>query len=317
MDCLQRAMERLGGALEGRVLAGVDGEDRFGFVGDVGEQGRFDLRLEIVEAFAGDRADEDRLGGEGGVPSQIGFVCDQRARDIFRQLERRRGVGLVRLDDVEQKLGVGHHGAGAAIALDFDGIGRVALAGGVDEAQGQAADVALGLDQVARGARRGRDDGAVLAQERIEQARLADVRLADDDGQRAFLENAAQRRGADELVDFLSDAFDARGELGPDARLDSFLGEIEAGFEMAEQVDQFRADGLERVAEAAFLHGAGAGQRAFGRGVEQGEQAFRLRERKLVVEKSALGEFAGPRRPRADLEARLDDVFDDVRIAVA
>jgi hypothetical protein len=93
----------------------------------------------------------------------------------------------------------------------------------------------------------------------------------------------------------------------PDARLDSLLREIEAGLEMAEQVDQLRAHRLERVAELALLHRAGAGQRAFGRRVEQVEQALRLRERKLVVEKGALGEFAGPRRARAEFEAGAHD----------
>ncbi len=35
------------------------------------------------------------------------------------------------LDDVKQDLGLREDGAGAAVALDFDRIGRVALAGGV------------------------------------------------------------------------------------------------------------------------------------------------------------------------------------------
>ena len=116
---------------------------------------------------------------------------------------------------------------------------------------------------------------------------------------------------------FSRDIFHARGKLRSDARFDSFLGEIEAGFEVAEQVDQLGAHRFERMAEFSFLHRAGAGERAFRRRVEQVEQALRLRQRKLVVEKSALGEFAGPRGAGAEGEARLDDVFHDMRIAVA
>ncbi len=86
---------------------------------------------------------------------------------------------------------------------------------------------------------------------------------------------------------------------------------------MAEQVDQLGAHGLERVAEPALLHRAGAGQRAFRRRVEEIEQALRLGERKLVVEKSALGEFARPGRARAERQAGAHDVLHDVRIAVA
>jgi hypothetical protein len=86
---------------------------------------------------------------------------------------------------------------------------------------------------------------------------------------------------------------------------------------MAEQIDDLRAHGLERRAELAVLHRAGAGQRALGRRVEQAEQTLGLGERELVVEKGALGELAGPRRARAEFEAGADDALDDVRVAVA
>ena len=63
--------------------------------------------------------------------SQVRFIGDEQARDIVGQIDSRRSVRLMRLDDVEQKLRVGQEGAGTTVALDFDGVGRVALAGGM------------------------------------------------------------------------------------------------------------------------------------------------------------------------------------------
>ncbi len=85
----------------------------------------------------------------------------------------------------------------------------------------------------------------------------------------------------------------------------------------AEQVDQFCAHRFEFVAEFSFLHRAGTSQGALRRCVEKIEQALRLREGKLVVEVGALGEFAGPGHSCTEFKARAQNIFHDVRIAVA
>ena len=167
------------------------------------------------------------------------------------------------------------------------------------------------------GAGGGGDDGAFIMEERVEQARFADIGLADDDGESAFLQDAAERRGAEELLELGADFSDARGEFGADVGLDAFLGEIEAGLEVAEEIDQFGADGLESGAEFAFLHRAGAGEGAFGRRVEEIEETFGLGEGELAVEERALRIFTGTRCACAEFQAGAAHVRHDVRVAVA
>jgi len=55
------------------------------------------------------------------------------------------------------------------------------------------------------------------------------------------------------------------GELRPDARLDALLREVEARFEMAEEIDEFGADRLKREAEfPSFIARALARARSVG-----------------------------------------------------
>ena len=154
-----------------------------------------------------------------------------------------------------------------------------ALAGGVNEPQWKSAHAARCLDQVARGAGRRRDDRTVLAQERVEQAGLAHIGRAHDGGQGALLEHAAQRRGAKQLGDLRLDACQAQREVRTKTGLDSLFREIEAGLEVAEEIDKFRPQPLQRLTEPALFHRTGAGQGALCWRIEKIEQAFRLGER--------------------------------------
>ncbi len=76
------------------------------------------------------------------------------------------------------------HGLEAALDAErFDQPVALANAGRVDQLHGDAADGGNFGDHIARGAGDVGDDGAVLLEQAIEQAALADVGAADD-GQR-------------------------------------------------------------------------------------------------------------------------------------
>ena len=81
---------------------------------------------------------------------------------------------------VEHAVRLAHLGSGAAHALLFRLIARGPQARGVDQIQRQPVELQMLAQHVARGARRGRDDGDVIAHQPIEQARLSGVRLAGD-----------------------------------------------------------------------------------------------------------------------------------------
>ena len=117
----------------------------------------------------------------------------------------RRGEAGV--DDGEDEVGGGELGVGAGDAGGFDGVaGGGAEAGGVDEAEGEAVEVDDFLDGVAGGAGEVADDGALEAQQLIEEAAFAGVGSADEDGAHAFAEEAALVGGGEEGVELALEA---------------------------------------------------------------------------------------------------------------
>ena len=104
-------------------------------------------------------------GRDRGDAEQLAVVVGERPRSIEHH---------------DRQIGDANRGLRARDAFLLHDIRRVANAGRIDQRQRQPADVGPLGQQVARRARDRRDDGAVGVQQRVEQARLADVRRADD-----------------------------------------------------------------------------------------------------------------------------------------
>ena len=82
----------------------------------------------------------------------------------------------------------------------FGFVQRAADAGGVHELDRNAADGDGFADQIAGGAGRGGDDGALALDQAVEQARFADVGAADDGERQAFVDDLAVGEGRGELL---------------------------------------------------------------------------------------------------------------------
>jgi len=187
--------KRLRGALQGRVLARVDGEDGFGFVGHFSQERLFDPRLQVVEALARQGADRIAFAGsEGCCPSVL--FRDKKAGNIFGQLDffHRRRAGGLRRPGAEVAPSVGRARARRLPSISTGSVESrcpavsMSRSGRPRTLQGASikSRVVPGLRRQWRGP----------PQQRIQQARFSDVRFADDHGQRALLQDAAQRRGA-------------------------------------------------------------------------------------------------------------------------
>src|SRR5690606_5141156 len=123
-------------------------------------------------------------------------------------------------------VGGGGDAPGALHAEALDRIAALAQPGRIGEHHRDAVEVGARLDDVAGGARLRRDDGAVGADQGVEQARLADVGAADDDDAQPVAQQAPARVGGEQRDDLVAHG----GELGGDrggVHLDVLVAEID------------------------------------------------------------------------------------------
>ena len=150
-----------------RPVFARDGDDRRPLA-----QARLEPRAHVLEL------------GLGDVPL--------REHDDRRALRLARDVGdgqilvdeaLARVDEHERDVGALGGRERAQLRVVLDPLALLALAaepGGVDEHEGAVAALEHGVDRVARRAGHLGDDHALLAEQRVQEARLADVRPAED-----------------------------------------------------------------------------------------------------------------------------------------
>src|SRR5713101_4033760 len=114
-----------------------------------------------------------------------------------------------------------------------------------------------------------------------------------------------------ELKERASDLSDAIQDGGVGGDGDVVLGEIDAGLEQGDQVDQFLLDGLEAIGERAFeLLGGDLGLKQ-GLRVDQVADGFGLGKVEASVEKGSHGEFTGLGETGAAGKREFDDVAED------
>ena len=132
-----------------------------------------DALFELFDALA-------RHGGDGDVGialfAQIALGAHDNEGCPFGE-----GGFFVVLAHPDDDVGTLQGGAGAADALSFDFPLPLTKARRVGEKEEDAVELEGGFDDVARGARLGRDDGSVVAQEGVEELALAGIRLAAED----------------------------------------------------------------------------------------------------------------------------------------
>lgn len=227
------------------------------------------------------------------------------------------GGGKAGVDDFENEVGAVEFGAGALDANLFDGVAAVAEAGGVHEAEGDAVNLDDFLDGVAGGAGGGADDGALETEKAVEEAAFADVGLADDGGAGAVAEDAALFGGVEKAAGAGEEAGEAGVEGGAGVWGDVLLGEVDAGLDVGEDLNERGAQvfGLATDGAGELFVGGADGESALG--VDEVHDGLGLGEVDFTVEKGALRELAGVCMAGAGGEEGLEDALGDEEAAVA
>ena len=121
---------------------------------------------------------------------------------------------------------------GALDAELFDAVVGLVNSGGIEQAQKMAAQRDGFLDGVAGGPGDIGDDHAVIAAERVEKARFADVRTAEYDGADAVFEPLAAAEGRKNGGKRVHGLFQHVAVLPKLKRLDVFVGIVEHSVKM-------------------------------------------------------------------------------------
>ncbi len=214
----------------------------------------------------------------------------------------------------------GFPGALDADALDL--VGRVlAQAGGVDDVERNAVDLDRLAHAVARGAGNRRDDGQLGASQRVEQRRLAHVRLPGEHHRQSLAQQRTLARLFQHAREVAADAGQLAARVGGFEEIDLFLGEVERGLHQHAQVDDLVDQRVDGLREFAFHRARGGARRGLGAGLDEVGHRFGLGEVELVVQEGAPRELAGLGHAQADLapglQAARQQHLHDYRAAVA
>lgn len=332
MEAIDDALQLLGRSGQQVVLA-RGGDDDVGLV-DLGNIDRLaDGCLQGVEALA-------RLGGDGvgrkrPGSARVTAIGDERVGG------RRVEVGLVEDEQDVLALAVGHHLVGLLLrrpaidhpeheqgfvqllprALDahllHDVVG-VAQSGRIDEAEGEAPDEGGLLDAVACGAVDVAHEGAVLADQVVEECRFAHIGLADDGHGNALLDGLADMVGPGQRGHVVLDAAGQGEELaavGKDQVV--VVGEVQFEFEQRGEPEQPFAQRLQGRADVALELAEGQPVGGLVGGTDQVGHGLGLAQVHLAVEVGPAGVFARFGLAASGLGERVEDLVDDVGRSVA
>ena len=230
------------------------------------------------------------LGGKVGLVGDKDLFFAFIGFDLFLIVAGHFFAGV---EDVEDEFGLGDALMTAANAFGLDGIGGLAEAGGVNENDGDAADVGGFLDGVTCGAGGGGDNGAVGTEQLVQEAGFSGIGASDNDCTNAMAENATFVGSGEQLVNGGEDILEAGEELGEGVGGDVFVGEIDVGLYVGEGLHEVVAQLGDALAETAGELLVGSGEGEVSASVDEITDGFSLGKVDAAVDEGAPGEFAG------------------------
>ena len=256
----------------------------------------------LVQTFAGAgrqgggkelRVESRELRVEGRSGDEVGLVEDEKGGGVGDPGDEVRVEGQGGVVDVEDDAGRGDGSAGAVDTDAFHSVGAGTQAGCVDEAEEVVAQVQGLLDGVAGGAWHVADDGAVVAQQGVEQRGFAGVGGADDghgDAAHDCVAGAKTLEQALDLVPCLSGELCEQGAVG---ELEVFFGEVEFEFEQGGDVDELLAELLYASGKLALQLALSDVVGGTGLGGDDVGHGFGLAQVEASAQEGAAGELSG------------------------
>ena len=167
-------------------------------------------------------------------------------------LYKQRGSLRTGVNHPEDDGGLLHLLIGALDADALDNVGGLAYAGGVDEAEGDAAEVDGVFDDIARGAVDVAYDGSLFAYEGVEEGGFTHIGLADDGYGHAVLDGIAHIERMGQAGDDALNLVGYLREFATVGKLELFVvAEVELKLHERGEVEELVAQGGKFFTEAS------------------------------------------------------------------
>ena len=160
-------------------------------------------------------------------------------------------------------------------------------------------------------------DGAVATGEEIQQRGLADVGCASDDDSGAFAQDMALVPSVQQGLDFGGNGGQPRRDFFRNRLRQFIIRKIKHGFDVGGRGEKGVVKGANADAKGILELGRGEASGPFGAGMDEVQDGLGLRQVQFIVQKGALGEFAGLGLARAGGEKRSEDALGGLRTAMA
>ena len=264
-------------------------------------RGGLEVIAQETETRASERGDVQgfrvigRLVGRrrGQRPQEVDLVAHQGEGDRGRQLAQGRRVDPARgVIDPQDAIGAPQLLACPADPLALDRIVARTDAGHVHQAQWQAVDLDVDLEQVAGGAWDRGDDGRVELTQCIEQAGFSRVGRTRDGDHHPGAYPLSPLRLHQDGPRLLDQVADLRGGDGGRVHIQLVVGEIEAGLETGAGVGQALDQGLDAPGESPLEATNRQAGPAGGGGLDEVGDRLGLGQIQLAVDEGALGELS-------------------------
>ncbi len=316
---LARGRGKAGGTFETILMPRIDRHGPIAVRGATAGHAGDDPFNEQVDAVAAQAGEPHAFHSvPGSVFAKVDLIEDEdRGRSAMGHRPLVIGHFSTPIHDVQHEVRKFDLPSGARDAGQFDRVVTLAHAGGVDEAQRDAAEVDDFLDHVPRGAGLRAHDRAFVPEEQIEERGFADVRRPVDHGADAFAEDLAAGGGGEQGVDLGAGGIEPGEEGIAGVGVDVFIREIDERFDVGEEAEEVFTKGADAVAEPAFELLAGGAQREVGLRGDEIHHGFSLGEVELSVKVGALGEFTGLGGASAVAEEQFEDSAGDEHAAMA
>ena len=249
---------------------------------------------------------------------KVDLVVDDEAGGGGRQVDEQRQVAFkLRIGaDQDRQIGARQFIAGAAHALDFHRIQRIAQASGIDQGHADAVEIDGLAQEVARGPRQVGDDGPIACCQGVEQAGLAGVRTADDDDMQAVGKAYATAAGGKQVIEPAAGRDKVLKQLRCRQEIDLLLGKINRRFDPHAQAHDRFGQCLHATGKFAIeaAHG-GACRRLRAAGNQVGD-GLGLDQVDLAIEKGTFGKLTRPRLARTEFDDARQQAAEDDRAAM-